>query len=237
MVAATITGVHVDSLLNIARWLDRLGRLMGQWAGWIILPLIFVIMFDVITRKIDLTRLYFSDFTIEYGYSVSTILQDLQWHFHALLLMFSFGFGYLANAHVRVDIFREMLSRRKQGWFEFIGLIVLGLPFLTIMIIYSWDMVSLSYSQGEGSDSMTGIGMRWIPKSFMIIGFVVAMGAVIATLIRLAAMLFGTQEQGEVAVNELEIFSDQSTALEEARRAAEAALAAEREAAQRPAGD
>jgi len=149
------------------------------------LPLIFVIMFDVITRKIDTTRLFFSEFTVNYGYSISTILQDLQWHFHAMLLMLTFGFGYLANAHVRVDIFREMLSKRRQAWMELICLIVLAVPFLGFMIVYGWDLMALSWHQGEGSDSMTGIDYRYVIKAFVPLGFLVAMFAVIATLLRL----------------------------------------------------
>jgi len=218
----------MNVLIKFCNKLDRIARTLGRLAGWVIIPLIFVIMFDVITRKIDLTRLYFADFTVNYGYSISTILQDLQWHFHALLLMFSFGIGYLTNAHVRVDIFREIASRRKQAWIELIGLVFLALPFLTIMIIFSWRMVALSFSQGEGSDSMTGIGMRYIPKSFMVFGFLCVMCAVLATLGRLVAYLFGNQQQQTLALDKMEIFSDQSTALEQARLEAERILEEER---------
>ena len=218
----------MSGILKLANKLDKIARTVGLWVGWIILPLIFVIMFDVITRKIDVTRLYFSGFTSEYGFSVSTILQDLQWHFHALLLMFSFGIGYLYNAHVRVDIFREMLSRRKQGWMELCGLIILGLPFLFIMIKFSGDMVWLSWRQGEGSDSMTGIPMRYIPKSFMVLGFLVLLAAILATILRLVAYLFGKQSSQDEAIEGLSIFSDQSTALADARREAERLLEQER---------
>ena len=221
----------MSGILKVASKLGRIARTAGLWVGWIIIPLIFVIMFDVITRKIDVTRLYFSGFTSEYGFSVSTILQDLQWHFHALLLMFSFGIGYLYNAHVRVDIFREMLSRRKQGWMELIGLIVLGLPFLILMVKFSGDMVWLSWRQGEGSDSMTGIPMRYIPKSFMILGFLVLLAAVVATILRLIAYLLGNQSSQDEAIDGLAIFSDQSTALADARREAEKLLEQERLAA------
>lgn len=222
----------MQKILKIASVLDRIARTIGLWVGWIIIPLIFVIMFDVITRKIDVTRLYFSEYTVEYGFSVSTILQDLQWHFHALLLMFSFGIGYLYNAHVRVDIFREMLSRRKQGWMELCGLIILGLPFLSLMIMFSNDMLWLSWSQGEGSDSMTGIPMRYIPKSFMVLGFLVVLAAVLATIFRLIAYLFGNQETQDAAIENLSIFSDQSTALAEAQQQAEKLLEQERLAVQ-----
>ena len=215
-------------MLSLANFLDRIARKAGLLFGWIIIPLIFVIIFDVVTRKIDFTRLYFSDFTVQYGYSISTILQDLQWHFHALLLMFSFGIGYLMNAHVRVDIFREMLPRRKQAWLEMFGLIILGLPFLILMTKFSFDMTALSWKQGEGSDSMTGIPMRYIPKSFMVFGFLVLLCAVLATIFRLWKYLTGNQQDQDDAIAGLSIFSDQSTALAEAQREAELLLERER---------
>lgn len=218
----------MDGMLNAARRLDGFSRWIGKAIGWIIIPLIAVILFDVITRKLDFTRLIFADFTAASGYSVSTILQDLQWHFHAFLLMFTFGFGYLANAHVRVDIFREMLSRRAQAKMELWLLIILAIPFLCTMIYYSWDLTALSWRQGEGSESLTGIGQRWFVKSAMVWGFVIALAAVIATIFRLVATLYGDNEHQQQAMEELSIFSDASDELEAARLEAERQLAEER---------
>lgn len=214
----------MEFILSISATLDRVTRFAGKLAGWIMIPLILTIIFDVVTRKIDVTRLYFSDISIEYGYSVSTIMQDMQWHFHGALMMLTFGFGYLANSHVRVDIFREMLPRRRQAWLEFIGLIVLAVPFLTLMIWYSWQLVGLSYSQGEGSESLTGIPYRWIIKSFVIIGFIFALFSVLATLGRLYVFLFGMVDQQQRALDGLAIFTDVESELDKAREAAERAL-------------
>ena len=215
----------MNTLLGVARGLDSFARAVGKTIGWIMLPLIFVIMFDVITRKLDYTRLLFAGYTAESGVSVSTILQDLEWHFHGALLLLTFGFGYLANAHVRVDVFRELLQRRGQAKLELAGLIICAIPFLCLMIYYSFDMALLSYHQGEGSESLTGIGERWIIKSMMVIGFVVAMLAVITTLIRLIAYLFGDEASHLEALNTLEIFTDDHEELEKARQEAERALA------------
>lgn len=214
----------MGALLSVAGLLDGIARWIGKTIGWIMIPLILVIIFDVITRKIDFTRLLFAEYTATSGYSVSTILQDLQWHFHAALLMLTFGFGYLANAHVRVDVFRELLSRRPQAWIEILGLIFFGFPFVVLMIFYSYQMTELSYHQGEGSESMTGIGQRWFIKSFMLWGFIVTMMAILATLFRLVAFLFGSQDSQEEAAEGLEIFTDANDELEEARRKAEEAL-------------
>ena len=223
----------MDALLNISALFDRIARWSGKTIGWLMLPLIAVIMFDVVTRKLDYTRLYFADFTVEYGYSISTIMQDLQWHFHAAILMISFGFGYLANAHVRVDVFREMLPERTQAWNEFILLIFLGIPFLAMMIWYGWDLFQISFEQNEGSDSMTGLDYRWFIKFFVPLGFIIAMMATLATLIRLAAYLFGDAAQKADARDKLEIFADGGGALEEARLEAERILREEAEAAAR----
>jgi len=216
-------------LLSISAVMDGVARNVGKGIGWVMLPLIFVIMFDVVTRKLDYTRLWFSDFTVEYGYSISTILQDLQWHFHAMLLMLTFGYGYLTNAHVRVDVFRELLARRTQAWMEFILLIVLGLPFLWFMIDYGYDLFHISWKQGEGSDSMTGLDWRWFIKFFVPLGFVIAMLATLATIFRLAVYLFGAEFDSKDAEESLEIFADDFQALEEARKAAEEALRREAE--------
>lgn len=210
--------------MGLARNLDGFARWIGKTVGWIMIPLIFVIIFDVVTRKIDFTRNVFAGYTASSGVSVSTILQDLQWHFHAVLLMMSFGFGYLANAHVRVDVFREMTQRRTQAWIEFLGLLIMAVPFISLMIWYAFQMTELSWHQGEGSESMTGIGGRWFIKSFMLTGFIVTMLAVVATLIRLVGYLFGDQDAQDQALEQLEIFAGDYEELEAAKREAERRL-------------
>jgi len=216
----------MGALLHLASVFDRIARSVGKLAGWIILPLIFVIIFDVVTRKVDFIRLYFSDFSINYGYSISTILQDLEWHLHGVLLLLTFGFGYLMNAHVRVDILRENLSRKGQAWTELLGLSLMALPFLLLMLYYTGRFVIISFGQGEGSESLTGIPWRYVVKSFMFIGFVIVTMATIATLVRVAAYLFGTPDQRHCAHQSLAIFAHEdpaSKALEEARAATERA--------------
>lgn len=207
-------------LLNFANLFDRVARSVGKAAGWIILLLIFTIMFDVVTRKIDVIRLYFADFTIAYGYSVSTILQDLEWHLHGVLLLLTFGFGYLMNAHVRVDIFRESFSRRGQTWMELCGILVLALPFMLLMLYFSWRFAAISWHQGEGSESMTGIPWRYVIKSFTVIGFGLTTMAILATLARLVVYLFGAPDAKHGAHRALAIFAYEdpaAKALEEAR--------------------
>jgi len=198
----------MNGLLNLAGVLDRISRSVGKAASWIILPLIFIIMFDVITRKIDFIKLWSAEITMSVGYSVSFILQDFEWHLHGALLLLTFGFAYLFNAHVRVDIFRELAPRRGQAWIEMLGLIICAIPFLLVMLKFSWDMTYASFMQGEGSESQVGIGMRFIIKSFLIWGFLIVLMAAVATLIRCIIFLFGRGEAKATAESELQFFTD-----------------------------
>ncbi|MEX2518429.1 MAG: TRAP transporter small permease subunit [Paracoccaceae bacterium] len=214
----------MQALLNISAVFDAIGRWFGKAVGWLMLPLIAVIMFDVVTRKVEFTRLFLADLTVQYGVSLSTILQELQWHFHGAILLLSFGFGYLANAHVRVDVFRELFPRRRQAWSELVLLIIFAIPFLILMIQYSATLFSISWGQNEGSDSMTGLPWRWFLKFFMPVGFVIAMLAVLATAFRLIVYLFGPEFASRDAETALSIFADDAAELERARLAAEEAL-------------
>ena len=67
--------------------------------------------------------------------------------------------------------------------------------------------MEISYHQGEGSESLTGIPWRYVIKSFMIIGVVVLSMAVVATLCRLAVYLFGSRKEHDEARESLEIFN------------------------------
>ena len=198
----------MGALLGLGDLLDKISRNAGKLASFLILPLIFLIMFDVITRKIDYIKEHSADITIEYGFSVSFILQDLQWHVHGALLLLTFGFGYLLNSHVRVDIFRENVSRRKQVWVEFFGLVICAIPFLLLMIWFSYVMASSSFAQGEGSESQVGLGWRWIIKSFLLRGFIIALMACLATLFRCMNYLWGNYENQAIAEDNLQFFTD-----------------------------
>ena len=190
-----------DLSASIATW-------VGKLASWIILPLIACIMFDVITRKIEYIKVWNSQITSTYGFSVSFYLQDSQWHMHGVLLLMTFGFGYIYNSHVRVDIFREGASRRGQVKIETFGLTILAIPFMLVMIGFSWDLFYASWRIDEASESMVGLGNRWIIKSFLIWGFCVALMAALGTLMRCLLYTYGDEEEQAIAEDKIQFFTD-----------------------------
>ncbi len=204
----------MERLLKVAVWFDRPSRAIGKIGSWFILPLIAIIMFDVITRKIDFFRIALAEADIHWFNP--NIFQDSEWHLHAILLFTSFGFGYLLNAHVRVDIFRELLARRKQAWIELVGLSVLAIPYLLLITYFAINFVLLSYHQGEGSESMTGIGMRYIIKSVMVLGFFSLLSAFIATWLRIVVFLFGDEDARAKAAEVITVFASEDMVISDA---------------------
>ena len=49
------------ALLRIASLFDRPAKTLGKLGGWLILPLIVIIMFDVITRRMDVVRIWMAE--------------------------------------------------------------------------------------------------------------------------------------------------------------------------------
>jgi TRAP-type mannitol/chloroaromatic compound transport system permease small subunit len=194
-------------LLSLAQVFDWPARVIGKLAGWLIIPLIFIIMFDVITRRMDGIRIWIAEQNIYWFNPI--IFQDAQWHLHGIILLCSFGFAYLLNAHVRVDIFREMLPRRGQAKVEFWGLLLMGIPFLLVISYFAFQYVALSFSQNEQSESLTGIGNRYIIKSFLIIGFLLLLSSFIATILRLIVAIWGNEEDSALGYEALDIFAEQ----------------------------
>ena len=115
--------------LRISERLRRLVDFVGRWGAWMVVPMVLFTIVDVIGRKIH----WLDDEGRQHGMQVflvstfgrifeSTMLQELEWHFHAALFALVLGYGYIHNAHVRVDLIRENLAFRKKDWLEMIGL-------------------------------------------------------------------------------------------------------------------
>jgi TRAP-type mannitol/chloroaromatic compound transport system permease small subunit len=176
----------------LARISDRLSRLViaiGQLAKWLILPLVAVTVWDVITRKLVVLQ------QVQVGLvgnlMNSTKLQEMEWHLHTALFALCLGFGYLRNAHVRIDIISERLASRTRAWIEFVGCLVFLIPYTCVVIYFAYDFALTSYAQGEISSALIGIPHRWIIKSVLLVGMVLALLAGVSIFLRYVLVLFG----------------------------------------------
>jgi TRAP-type mannitol/chloroaromatic compound transport system permease small subunit len=182
----------VELILKASERLRTFVELVGRWGSVFILPLVFVTMADVFLRKIGGMQVFLVE-TFGRPFE-STVIQELEWHFHTALFTLVLGYGLVRNRHVRVDLVREKLSFRKQAWIEFLGLTFFMIPYCLVVgyfaVGFAWD----SFLVGEKSASTVGLSYRWIIKSILVLGLFTAFLAGVAVWLQTVLVLFGPKE-------------------------------------------
>lgn len=187
--------------IHIADRLRRIVDFVGGWGAWLIVPVVAITSLDVILRKaswvddqgmINSLQLYLRGHIG--GVFDSTMLQELEWHFHAALFALVLGYGVIYNTHVRIDLVRENLQFRKKVWLEFFGLTFFMIPYCAITIWFAFDYVYASYVVNEASVSTVGLSHRWLIKSTLVIGLIVAVISGISAWLQVVTILWGPKE-------------------------------------------
>jgi len=140
--------------VRVAERLRRLVDFTGRWAAWLSIPVVLITCIDVVGRKLA----YIDDETgrvhsLQLWLSAnvgrffdSTVLQELEWHFHAALFALVLGYGMVYNTHVRIDLIRDHLEFRRKAWLEFIGLTFFMLPYCALVIWFAGLGTLLSFN-------------------------------------------------------------------------------------------
>jgi|APSaa5957512535_1039671.scaffolds.fasta_scaffold112812_2 TRAP-type mannitol/chloroaromatic compound transport system permease small subunit len=192
------------------RWSETLGNLaatIGKWATYFMIPMVGITVWDVLQRKI---MKFVGDVMLDQGWLdarnwmydnllgwlpfQSTLLQELEWHFHVANFALVLGYGYIFNRHVRVDLVREKLSFRKQAWIEFLGVSFFMIPFCLIVAYFSLEYAINAFETNEQSASLVGLSHRWAIKSILVFGMCMAAIAGIAIWLQTAFALFGPRD-------------------------------------------
>jgi TRAP-type mannitol/chloroaromatic compound transport system permease small subunit len=118
-------------------------------------------------------------------------MQELEWHFHTALFALVLGFGTIYNTHVRVDLIRDNLRFRQKAKIEFFGLTAFMIPYLILTIYFAANYAMGSYAIGEVSPSAIGLSHRWIIKTILVVGLILALIAGIAVWLQTAYLIWG----------------------------------------------
>jgi TRAP-type mannitol/chloroaromatic compound transport system permease small subunit len=128
---------------------------------------------------------------LRYAFNQGRIeLEELQWHLYSVGFLLGMSYAYQADVHIRVDVLHERFSPETKAWIELYGILFLLLPFIALILIYSVQFVSSSYSVGEVSPSPGGLPYRWAMKAILPMGFTLLLLSVVARLIRIWSLLF-----------------------------------------------
>lgn len=175
----------MSALLTLADGVRRTLEVIARASGWLLLVMALVTCFDVLARKTGLPV-------------PLTKLQELEWHFHAAIFSLWMGYGYVINAHPRVDSFTEKLAFRRKAWIELAGCVLFALPYVTLVAYYSLEFVATAYLVQEQSESPFGLTHRWIIKGIYAAGIWLVVLGILSVLARLIAFLFGGRSRTDV---------------------------------------
>jgi TRAP-type mannitol/chloroaromatic compound transport system permease small subunit len=146
-------------LRQIVRIGNGLSEWIGRWVAWLVLGMVLVIVYDVSMRSL---------------FSVgSVLLQELQWHFFALIFLLGAAYTFKHDGHVRVDVFYQSryMTDRKRAWVNLWGGLLLLIPYCLLIIISAWPFVYNAYQFSEGSPDPGGLPYRFILKGAILVGF------------------------------------------------------------------
>lgn len=178
--AAGGTPPPADSSLphtRASKALEGFVRSIGRITSWIWAVLIAVIVYNVILRYV-------------FGEG-SIALEEWQWHLYAIGFMIGLSYSFVEDRHVRVDVLAERWGLKTRAAVELLGLLVLFIPFSVAIFIEAIPYVITSYELNEVSAAPSGLGYRWVLKSFLLWGFALLVLAAVARMFRCTALLFG----------------------------------------------
>jgi TRAP-type mannitol/chloroaromatic compound transport system permease small subunit len=143
---------------TLNRFFEILNIIIGKILAILMILLIMNVFYDVVSR-------YFFD-----GGSIA--MQELEWHFFGVIILFGMSYALREEAHVRVDFIYNNLSARTQALINIFGTIFFIIPLALLIIYGSYDFVMDSYSINEISEDPGGLTHRWIIKAMIPLSFI-----------------------------------------------------------------
>lgn len=166
----------MDSLLKLSRLIDAVSRMVGKGIIWLILAAVLISAINAIMRK---------------AFNVgSNAYLEIQWYLFAAVFLLGAGQAFMQNAHVRIDVLANKLSRRTRIYVDIGGILIFLLPLCYLLITLSWPVVYGAYESQEMSTNSGGL-MRWPVYAMVPAGFALLALQAISELIKRVAFLAG----------------------------------------------
>jgi len=150
---------------------------LASGLSWIWFLLVCIVVINVTMRYL------FGEGRIEF--------EEIQWHLYAVGFLIGIASCMDSDDHIRVDVFHERMNLRTQAWIELYGLLLLFLPFVVAVFLFSIPFVGYSLSIAEISNAPGGLPYRWIIKSVLPLAMSLLLIAGVSRLSRVSACLFG----------------------------------------------
>ncbi len=166
-------------LEKISSAIDAFSRKQGECSALLILPLTFIVIYEVIMR-------YVFDAPTIWGFEATTFLYGV--HF-----MLGLAYTDVTDGHVKVDIFTARAKLRTQAVLVILANLVIFLPVFSCMTIWAWKYAITSTVQQE-LNSTSWAPPVWPIKLIMAVAFSFLLIQGISTVLKAFHSLRSTDE-------------------------------------------
>jgi TRAP-type mannitol/chloroaromatic compound transport system permease small subunit len=186
----------MQTLLKVARAIDRFTESIGWICQWIVVITISVGFYNVAAR-------YLGRFL---GVQLaSNTFIELQWYLFSLIFFLGFAYILKHGDNVRVDFIYAKLNEKRRSLIDLLGTILFLIPFCLIGIYVTINPVLLSWGRlpngtwGNWEISSDVGGLPRAPiKTMIIVAFLLLLLQAISQVIKYIAVLRGYEEVAEV---------------------------------------
>ncbi|TXF10339.1 TRAP transporter small permease subunit [Pelomicrobium methylotrophicum] len=123
------------TLLKAIRILDGVSLWSGKIVGWLILPMVLSLVYEVGAR---------------YLFNAPTVwAYDMTFMLYGSFFMLGAAYTLYRKGHIRTDFFYMNWSVRRQGLVDAVCYVLFFFPGLTAFLVVSWDFFWVSFERGE----------------------------------------------------------------------------------------
>jgi TRAP-type mannitol/chloroaromatic compound transport system permease small subunit len=181
-------------LIGFGRLVDRLSEGLGWLAKWLVPVCVTVAVVNVALRYVG---------RFQGRALTSNRYVELQWMLFGAIVLLTLPYILKHNINVRVDVFSQHFSKKRQALIDFAGHLIGLVPFGLFALWVNWDFVLRSlFQKGERwgtwkvweiwEQSPDADGLPRGPvKALILLGFAFLLLQTVAELIRLGSVLAG----------------------------------------------
>lgn len=124
-------------LAKTVKAIDAFSAWTGRVVGWLVIPLMGAMVYEVVSRKFFLRPTIWAS--------------DTSYMLDGALFMLGAAYALARNAHIRTDFFYRNWSPRTQGTVDALLYLVFFFPGIALFLWASWDFAYSSWAQGESA--------------------------------------------------------------------------------------
>ncbi|MCC7251177.1 TRAP transporter small permease subunit [Hyphomicrobium sp.] len=170
----------MKGLLALSRLIDRITRMIGRSAAWLIVAAAVISAGNAVVRK-------------AFDWSANSLL-EIQWWLFAMVFLLAAPWTLAVNEHIRIDVVNSRLSDFKRNVIELVGHALFLLPVAAMVIYTSWLFFISSYAQNEQSPNAGGLPL-WPIKALIPIAFALLFAQGVSELIKRVAIMRGELDE------------------------------------------